>query len=64
MAKRSLKDVLIYAGQHQKAGKGELRPIKIGDDGELMSDEAKADAEQAAMYENRKKRALKLMGGK
>jgi hypothetical protein len=64
MAKRSLKDVLIYAGQHQKAGRGELRPIKIGEDGEILSNEARAEAEQAAMYENRKKRALKLMGGK
>lgn len=62
--KRDLSKVLLYAGEHQKAGKGELRKIKLGKDGELLTDEGRADAEQAAMYEARKKRALKLMGGK
>lgn len=64
MAKRSLKDVLIYAGPALTAGKGDLRKLKIDANSNLVSDEEKAEQEQKDLYEARKKRAVKLMGEK
>jgi hypothetical protein len=59
--KRSLKEVLLYAGPATEAGKGDLAPMKIDMKG-MQSDEEALEGEQAELYKKRKLRALKMMG--